>query len=413
MRQSPSLHLRVPEPPARPGTPSDFSYLRLQPAGAAPRPDPLTPFAELPDLSQGLVRVLDDEGQAIGPWALHTEPDLLLHGLKTMVLVRAFDARMFHAQRQKKLTFYTQSYGEEAISTAQTLMLQPGDMQFPSYRQLGILLAQHMPLSDLMCQLYSNSCDPLKGRQLPVLYSYKDYGFYSLSGNLATRFLTGVGWAMASAIKGDTKIAASWIGDGATAEGDFHTALLFAQVYNAPVILNVVNNQWAISTFQAIAGGMDNTFAARGVGMGLAALRVDGNDFLACLAASAWAAERARHNGGPTLIEWVTYRAGPHSSSDDPSKYRPNDEWQHFPLGCPIQRLKTYLVQQGHWSEEQHQALLKDAEQQVLEAQKQAEAMGGTMQEAHKKHAMAMFDDVYFEKPWHLQQQEQQFREGL
>src|SRR5690606_25532365 len=156
----------------------------------------------------------------------------------------------------------------------------------------------------------------------------------------------------------------------------------------------VVNNQWAISTFQAIAGGMDNTFAARGVGMGLAALRVDGNDFLACLAASAWAAERARHNGGPTLIEWVTYRAGPHSSSDDPSKYRPNDEWQHFPLGCPIQRLKTYLVQQGHWSEEQHQALLKDAEQQVLEAQKQAEAMGGTMQEAHKKHAMAMFDDV-------------------
>lgn len=412
MRQTP-LRLQVPEPPARPGTPSDFSYLRLQPAGAAPRPDPFAPVEDLLPLSQGLIRVLDDEGQAQGPWATHTDPELLLKGLKTMMLIRAFDARMFHAQRQKKLTFYIQSYGEEAISTAQTMMLQKGDMQFPSYRQLGILLAQDMPISDLMCQLYSNSCDPLKGRQLPALYSYKDLGFYSISGNLATRFLIGVGWAMASAIKGDTKIASSWIGDGATAEGDFQTALTFAQVYNAPVILNVVNNQWAISTFQAIAGGAGNTFAARGAGTGVAALRVDGNDFLACLSVSAWAAERARHNGGPTLIEWVTYRAGPHSSSDDPSKYRPNDEWQHFPLGCPIQRLKTYLIQQGHWTESEQAEYQAHVEQQVLEAQKKAESIGGSMEQAHRQHAHAMFDDVYFEKPWHLLQQEQQFKETL
>lgn len=412
MRQTP-LHLRVPEPPARPGAPSDFSYLHLQPAGAAPRPDPLAEPSSMLALSQGLIRVLDDDGQAVGPWAPAIDTDQLLQGLKTMVLIRAFDARMFHAQRQKKLTFYIQSYGEEAISTAQTMMLQAGDMQFPSYRQLGILLAQGMPISDLMCQLYSNSCDPLKGRQLPALYSYKDYGFYSISGNLATRFLIGVGWAMASAIKGDTKIASSWIGDGATAEGDFQTALTFAQVYNAPVILNVVNNQWAISTFQAIAGGGGNTFAARGAGTGIASLRVDGNDFLACLAASQWAAERARQNGGPTLIEWVTYRAGPHSSSDEPSKYRPADEWQHFPLGCPIARLKQHLIGLGVWSEAEHSAYQHEVEQNVIEAQKKAETIGGTMQEAHRSHANHMFDDVYFEKPWHLQQQEQQFKEGL
>ena len=412
MRQTP-LHLRVPEPPARPGTPSDFSYLRLQAAGEALRPEPLADPSSMVELSQGLIRVLDDQGQAIGPWAPSTNPDQLLHGLKTMMLIRAFDSRMFHAQRQKKLTFYIQSYGEEAISTAQTLALQTGDMQFPSYRQLGILLAQGMPISDLMCQLYSNSCDPLKGRQLPALYSFKDYGFYSISGNLATRFLIGVGWAMASAIKGDTKIASSWIGDGATAEGDFQTALTFAQVYNAPVILNVVNNQWAISTFQAIAGGAGNTFAARGVGSGIASLRVDGNDFLACLAVSQWAVERARHNGGPTLIEWVTYRAGPHSSSDDPSKYRPADEWQHFPLGCPIARLKQHLVVLGVWSEEEHATYQAELEQQVIEAQKRAESIGGTMQEAHHSHASYMFDDVYFQKPWHLQQQEKQFKEGL
>lgn len=412
MRQTP-LRLQVPEPPARPGSPSDFSYLSLQDAGIAPRPDPLCDPKTVLKLSQGLIRVLDDQGQAQGQWATHTNPEQLLHGLKTMMLVRAFDARMFHAQRQKKLTFYIQSYGEEAISTAQTMVLKKGDMQFPSYRQLGILLAQGMPIADLMCQLYSNSCDPLKGRQLPALYSYKEYGFYSISGNLATRFLIGVGWAMASAIKGDNKIAASWIGDGATAEGDFQTALTFAQVYNAPVILNVVNNQWAISTFQALAGGAGNTFAARGAGTGVVSLRVDGNDFLACLAVSAWAAERARNNGGPTLIEWVTYRAGPHSSSDDPSKYRPTDEWEHFPLGCPIERLKTYLIKQGHWSDAEHETYQAKIEQEILEAQKQAETMGGSMEQAYHKHAEGMFDDVYAQKPWHLLQQEQQFKEEL
>ncbi|MCM3109069.1 thiamine pyrophosphate-dependent dehydrogenase E1 component subunit alpha, partial [Bacillus velezensis] len=151
----------------------------------------------------------------------------------------------------------------------------------------------------------------------------------------------------ASAIKGDTKIASAWIGDGATAEADFHTALTFAHVYRAPVVLNVVNNQWAISTFQAIAGGEGTTFAGRGVGCGIASLRVDGNDFLAIYAASSWAAERARRNLGPTLIEWVTYRAGAHSTSDDPTKYRPSDDWSHFPLGDPIERFKRHLIVKG------------------------------------------------------------------
>jgi hypothetical protein len=209
-------------------------------------------------------------------------------------------------------------------------------MCFPTYRQQGLLLVRDdIPLAELMCQLMSNERDPMKGRQLPVMYSYKRAGFFSISGNLATQYIQAVGWGMASAIKGDTKIASAWIGDGATAESDFHTALTFAHVYRAPVILNVVNNQWAISTFQAIAGGESTTFAARGVGSGIAALRVDGNDFLAVLAASRWAAERARSNLGPTLIEWLTYRAGAHSTSDDPSRYRPADDWRTFRWATP------------------------------------------------------------------------------
>src|SRR5204862_814690 len=190
-----------------------------------------------------------------------------------------------------------------------------------TYRQEGLLLTRDdVSMAEMMCQLMSNERAPLKGRQLPVMYSYKRTGFFSISGNLATQFIQAVGWGMASAIKGDTKIASAWIGDGATAEADFHTALTFAHVYRAPVILNVVNNQWAISTFQAIAGGEASTFAARGAGCGIASLRVDGNDFLAVLAASRWAAERARNNLGPTLIEWTTYRAGAHSTAHEPTR---------------------------------------------------------------------------------------------
>ena len=407
-----SLRLHVPDPPARPGEASDFSYLRLQPAGFAPKPSIHASPKDLSDFAYGLIRVLDDEGQAQGDWADAMSAEQKLQALRIMLLTRIFDARMFHAQRQKKISFYVQAVGEEAIATSQALALRVDDMCFPSYRQQSLLFARGVPILDLMCQLYSNACDPLKGRQLPAMYSRRELGFYSLSGNLATRFLIGVGWAMASAIKGDTRIASSWIGDGATAEGDFQTALTFAHVYRAPVILNVVNNQWAISTFQAMAGGEDNTFAARGLGTGLAALRVDGNDALACYAVSQWAAERARANHGPTLIEWVTYRGGPHSTSDDPSKYRPDDEWAHFPLGDPIDRLKKHLIKIGQWSEAQHQALHDELQNEVLAAQKAAEESGGTTMAADL-HRRTIFEDVYAVMPPHLQQQRRQLEEGL
>ncbi len=402
------LRLHVPEPTGRPGRHTDFSYLRVSPAGAVRRPPVDTLPVETSDLAYELVRVLDDEGRAVGPWATETDPELLRGGLRAMMKTRIFDARMLIAQRQKKMSFYMQCLGEEAIAIAHALALDPGDMCFPTYRQQGLLLARDdVDMVEMICQLLSNERDPMKGRQLPVMYSYKRAGFFSISGNLATQFIQAVGWGMASAIKGDTRIASGWIGDGATAEADFHTALTFAHVYRAPVILNVVNNQWAISTFQAIAGGEGTTFAARGVGCGIASLRVDGNDFLAVHAASRWAAERARRNLGPTLIEWVTYRAGPHSTSDDPSKYRPADDWAHFPLGDPIARLKQHLIVIGAWSEPQHQALQKELEAQVAAAQKEAESYG-TLADGHMRSAAEMFEDVYKDMPEHLRRQRQQ-----
>jgi 2-oxoisovalerate dehydrogenase E1 component alpha subunit len=401
------LQLHVPEPTGRPGRETDFSYLQLTRAGEVPRPPVDASPSATGDLANGLVRVLDDDGRAVGPWAPNVDADKLRQGMRAMLTTRAFDARMLIAQRQKKMSFYMQSLGEEAIGVGQALALEPGDMCFPTYRQQGILIARGYPLVDMICQLFSNERDPLKGRQLPVMYSSKRHGFFSISGNLGTQFIQAVGWGMASAIKGDTLIASAWIGDGSTAEADFHNALTFAAVYRAPVILNVVNNQWAISSFQGIAGGDVATFAARGVGNGIASLRVDGNDFLAVYAASRWAIERARGGFGPTLIEWVTYRAGAHSTSDDPSKYRPADEWVHFPLGDPIDRLKRHLIAVGAWSDTEHARVQKEIEDGVLAAQKDAESYG-TLASGQVSSAATMFDDVYRELPEHLRRQRQQ-----
>ena len=403
-----ALRLHIPEPTGRPGGTTDFSYLLLSRAGEVPRPSPDVPAAATAPMAKSLVRVLDEDGKAQGPWAPALHPERLRRGLRAMVKTRLFDARMLIAQRQKKLSFYMQCLGEEAIAIAHAAALREGDMNFPTYRQQGLVLCRDdISLVEIICQLMSNARDPLKGRQLPVLYSYKRAGYFSTSGNLATQVPQAVGWAMASAIKGDTKIASAWIGDGSTAEADFHTALTFAHVYRAPVIVNVVNNQWAISSFQAIAGGEGTTFAQRGVGVGLASLRVDGNDFLAVYAASSWAAERARSNHGATLIEWVTYRGGAHSTSDDPSKYRPADDWPRFPLGDPIARLKQHLIVTGEWSEAQHEAMTKELEAQIIAAQKEAESYG-TLLDGRVPSAATMFEDVFKDMPEHLRRQRQQ-----
>ena len=258
-----------------------------------------------------------------------------------------------------------------------------------------------------MNQVLSNARDPLKGRQLPVLYSSREHGVFSISGNLGTQFSQAVGWAMASAYKGDHKLAAAWIGDGSTAEGDFHHALTFASVYRAPAVLNVVNNQWAISSFHGIAGDADAPFASRAIGYGLPALRVDGNDLLAVYAATAWAVERARSNLGATLIEHVTYRAEGHSTSDDPSQYRPAEEAAAWPLGDPIARLKGHLIALGQWSQEEHAALEKQLVETVRAAGKEAESHG-TLSTGSRPSVATMFEDVYKDPPWHLREQRQQ-----
>ena len=403
----PALELHVPEPRARPGETPDFSWLEIPDAGTAARPDEACSPSETWPLCNSLVRVLDDQGRAQGAWDPRLAPDALRAMLKDMALTRAFDERMYRAQRQGKTSFYVRSTGEEAVSVAVAHALASDDMVFPTYRQQGILIARGYPLVEMVNQIYSNRGDRLKGRQLPIMYSARAQGFFTISGNLTTQVPQAVGWAMASAIRHDSRIAAAFVGEGSTAEGDFHSGLTFAAVYNAPVLINVVNNQWAISSFSGFAGAERSTFAARAIGYGIAGLRVDGNDALAVYAATRWAADRARANAGPTLIEHFTYRAEGHSTSDDPSAYRSAQERAEWPLGDPVARLKQHLIALGEWSEERHAEMDRDLAERVRDASKEAEKNGVLGHGLHHPFK-TMFEDVFEELPWHLTEQAEQ-----
>ena len=326
-RMADGFSLYIPEPPTRPGDTPDFSHLRIPAAGAQPRPDPTTPAEQLRDMAYGLVRVLDEDGKAVGPWAPALTPDQLRHGLRAMALTRAFEDRMFKSHRQGKTSFFMKSTGEEAIGAAQSMVLGKRDMCFPTYRVLSWLMARGYPLIDLVNQIFSNERDPLEGP--PAAHSV-------FGARIRLLFACPAIWARASAMpwagpwrrayKDDDSLALAYIGEGSTAEGDFHEALTFASVYHAPVMLCITNNQWAISSYAGIAGADETTFAAKAAGYGMPGLRVDGNDFLAVWAATQWAVARARANLGATLIEFFTYRAAGHSTSDDPTRYRPAEE---------------------------------------------------------------------------------------
>lgn len=408
------MRLHVPEPAARPGEDPDFSFLVVPPVTEAHRPEPSSAAPDTYDLTTTMIRVLDDDGFAGGAWDPKLDEGTKETALRHMITTRLLEEQFMLLQRQGKAAFAMRSMGEEAVAVSAAMAVDsdspgygPGlDMHFPTYRQGGLLVANGHSLFEMTCQVLSNSGDRLKGSQLPVLHSVPEHGFFSISGNLATQLIQAVGWGMAGAIQGKRVLGVAWTGEGATAENDFHSALVFASVYQPPSIINVVNNQWAISSFQGIAGGTNASFAQRGIGYGIATLRVDGNDFLAGYSATRWATERARSGHGPTLIEWVTYRAASHSSSDDPSKYRPSEAAKSWPLGDPIDRLTDHLVLDGSMTLSNIEALRNECRSTVDHAVAEAEKLG-TLGSSELS-PVEMFRHVYAEMPPHLIEQRQE-----
>ena len=395
--------LQIPTAPFRPGEEANFDPFINEP-GDLPRPDPITCIAaDTTDLANGLVRVLDFKGNASGPWDPQLTPDELRQGLEHMVRMRIFDERMMKMQRTGKLSFYMRSLGEEAVAIAQTMALETQDWIFPTYRQPGAQFVRGRDMVSMINHCIGNVEDNVKGRQMPVHYTYKEGRYISVSSPVGTQFSQAVGVAMASQYKGLDECCITWIGDGSSAEGDYHYALNFASVFKPPVILNIVNNQRAISTHRNLASGSP-TFAARGLAYNVPCIRVDGNDFLALYSVTKWARERAAAGEGATHIEVLTYRTGAHSSSDDPSRYRPRDEAESWPGGDPVDRLTGHLIAIGEWSDEQQTEMEERIDGEVMAAYKEAVTHGDLANGPYPS-ADTIFTEVYETVPWHLQEQ--------
>ena len=401
--------INVPDAPFRPGDEAVFENWPWKPKDL-PMPNAKTCSShDTKDLANGLVRVLDDDGTASGEWDPKLSVDEMKSGLEHMVRLRIFDDRMMKMQRTGLLSFYMRSLGEEAVAVAQTMALEDQDWIFPTYRQPGAQFVRGRDMVSMICHCIGNKQDNIKGRQMPVHYSYREGRFISISSPVGTQFSQAVGVGLASKHKGMDEVTITWIGDGASAEGDYHYALTFASVFKAPVILNVVNNQWAISTHANFATGIDN-FATRGLPYGLASIRVDGNDFLALYSVTRWARERAASGLGATHIEVLTYRTGAHSSSDDPSRYRPKDEHSKWPGGDPVVRLKEHLIKLGEWSDSEHIKLEERVDSEVVDAYKEA-VKHGDLANGPYPSADTIFTEVYEEMPWHLKEQHDELME--
>ncbi len=317
-----------------------------------------------------------------------------------MVRTRTLDERGMTCQRQGRIGFYVPSSGEEGHQVGAAYALQPDDWLFPSYRVPGVALLRGAPLAKMVANCFGNAEDNAFGRQMPCHYSLREVNFLSISSPLGTQVPQAVGAARAMQIRGDRRIAVTWFGDGTTSEGDFHVGMNFAGVWKVPCVFICQNNGWAISvplSQQTASEGI----AVKAEAYGFEGVRVDGNDVLAVYKVVRDAAAKARAGGGPTLVEAVTYRMGPHSSSDDPTRYRPAAEVAEWKRRDPIERFRGFLLEGGHADE----AWMKQAEEAARAEMAEAFRVG---EKAPPPGLGSLFDDVYGEITPALERQRSQ-----
>lgn len=311
-----------------------------------------------------LLRIIDLDGTYDSKLEPKLPKETLLRGYRNLVLVRLLDARMLSLQRQGRIGFYVPSTGEEACQVGSALALNKEDWVFPAYREPGCALTRGLDLKLMVAQEYGNSLDVNKGRQMPNHFGWRSINYVSASSPVGTQIPHAVGTAWAAKVRGEQLATLVYFGDGATSGSDFHVGMNFAGVFKTPTVFFCKNNQYAISlplSRQTAA----KTLAQKALAYGFEGVRVDGNDLLAVYAATKAAVDKARAGGGPTLIEAVTYRLGPHSSSDDPTRYRPKEEVAEWQRQDPVERMRKYLELKGLWSPDQEEALRKELDEAI------------------------------------------------
>lgn len=346
----------------------------------------------------GLYRVLEDDGSARGDVPT-VRSDLLLRGYREMRRLRLIDAKMILLQRQGRVGFYGACTGQEAVPIATGLVLEKDDWVFPALREQSVMLVRGFPLTQFVAQVFGNSGDVQKGRQMPSHHSGRSVNQVSWGSCIGPQVPQAVGaaWAMKLKKEAHRPVSVGFLGDGATSQPDFHNAMSFAGLYKVPAILVCQNNHWSISvpTHKQTAS---KTLAIKGRAYGVPSVRVDGNDLLAMYTVLSEAAARARDGQGPTFIEALTYRIGAHSTSDDPTRYRSEDEVEAWRKKDPLDRLRKHLVFLGLVDDASDAALEAELMSEINEAVKRVEELPPPPREA-------LFDDVYAELPWHLREQ--------
>jgi pyruvate dehydrogenase E1 component alpha subunit/2-oxoisovalerate dehydrogenase E1 component alpha subunit len=346
----------------------------------------------------GLHQVLREDGSADPGTDPFLDREVLLGMFREMLRIRLLDERMLMRQRQGRIGFYGTITGQEATPIATAFATEPRDWIFPALREAAIMLVRGFPLSTWLAQVYGNEADVLKGRQMPSHMSGRSVNQVAWSSCIGPQIPQAVGAAWAAKIRKDDVVAVGFMGDGATSQPDFHTAMNFAGVQKVPCVLICQNNHWSISvpTSRQTASP---TIAIKARAYGMPGVRVDGNDVLAVYSVVKQAVDRARSGAGPTFIESVTYRMGPHSSSDDPTRYRSEDEVAVWRARDPIDRFHRYLVSAELLDDERSKALEDQLNAEILEAIGEVEGLPAPARET-------LFQDVYGDQPWHLREQE-------
>ena len=314
-----------------------------------------------------------------------------------MVRLRTLDERMMTLQRQGRVGFYGACTGQEAATLASAIALEPSDWIFPALREAAAMLLRGFPLVPYLCQVFGNSGDETKGRQMPSHMASRRVNQVSWSSCIGTQLPQAVGAAMAARLRGDRAIVAAYLGDGATSSADFHVAMNFAGVFKPPVVFVCQNNHWAISVPTSKQTASES-IAVKAVAYGFPGVKVDGNDAVAVYTAMKEAVDRARGGAGPSLLECETYRIGAHSSSDDPTRYRDEREVETWRKRDPIVRLRERLDAQSAWSDKHEAELRARVLEEVNAAIAEAERKPDPPRET-------LFDDVYSTLPWFLREQ--------
>jgi len=306
----------------------------------------------------------------------------------TMVRVRKMDEKLILLQRQGRIGFYLSCLGQEACHIGAAYALNEDDWIFPHYRNPGTPLLRGVSMLRMVNQCFGNSADEIKGRQMPVHYSFKDINFFSISSPLGTQIVQAAGTAYAMKMKGTKQVAMTSFGDGSSSEIDFHSGMNLAAVTKAPCIFMLENNQYAISVPSAKQSASES-YAIKAAAYGMPGIQVDGNDVLAVYKVTQEAVARARAGEGPTLIELVTMRMGAHSTSDDPSRYCPPELLKEWAAKDPVKRFESYLLKNKVLTQAEMDRIAKEAEVEVAESITAAEK-NGPMPPPE-----TMFDDVY------------------